>query len=307
VSNCFLCELPDIELLPKVGNPLNIQVKCPICGYYTITELVVGSGLLKNVSAKRHLLSALTRQASDARNPMTITTENLEQLLDSVPKFDTPLENINLTLLLVMKKQSRADEYVNLNPQTNYPLAFVHDAAEFYHIIRTLFEQGFLEYDKSTGRQEEVRLTPHGWKQALELQKTQRISDQAFVAMSFAKELCEVWEKGIKPALESTGFKPYRVDQEEHNEKIDDRIIAGIRQSGLLVADFTGHRQGVYFEAGLAMGLGIPVICTCKDTDIGAAHFDTRQYNHVVWTEPSELKSKLSLRISATIPSKKIT
>ncbi len=307
MSNCFLCESSDIDLYPAARNPLNIQVKCPICGYYTITTLVVGSGLWEKESAKRHLLSALTRQASDAGSPMTITTENLYQLLDSVPKFDTPLENINLTLLLVMKKQSRADEYVNLDPNKDYPLVYVHDAAEFYHIIRTLFQQGFLEYDKSAGRQEEVRLTPQGWKQALELQKTQRISDQAFVAMSFAKELHEVWEKGIKPALESTGFKPCRVDQEEHNEKIDDRIIVGIRQSGLLVADFTGHRQGVYFEAGLAMGLGIPVIYTCKDTDIDTAHFDTRQYNHVVWTEPSELKSKLSLRISATIPSRKIT
>ena len=75
-------------------------------------------------------------------------------------------------------------------------------------------------------------------------------------------------------------------------------------ESGLLIADFSGHRQGVYFEAGLAMGLGIPVIFTCRDTDIDIAHFDTRQYNHVTWYDPADLCSKLEIRISATIPRK---
>ncbi len=57
------------------------------------------------------------------------------------------------------------------------------------------------------------------------------------------------------------------------------------------------------------MGLGLPVIWTCKSPDIASAHFDTRQYNHIVWTEPGELREKLALRIRATIgmvPSKRL-
>ena len=42
------------------------------------------------------------------------------------------------------------------------------------------------------------------------------------------------------------------------------RLQAGRpRHGGLVVADFTGHRGGVYFEAGFARGLGIPVVWTC--------------------------------------------
>lgn len=37
----------------------------------------------------------------------------------------------------------------------------------------------------------------------------------------------------------------------EHANKIDDEIIAEIRRSAFLVADFTGQRQNVYFETGL--------------------------------------------------------
>ncbi len=90
----------------------------------------------------------------------------------------------------------------------------------------------------------------------------------------------------------------------EHNGKIDDLIIAEIRKSGLLVADFTGQRGGVYFEAGFAMGLGIPVICTCRNDDVEKLHFDTRQYNHIVWTDAADLKEKLQLRIEASPPNR---
>jgi len=96
------------------------------------------------------------------------------------------------------------------------------------------------------------------------------------------------------------------VDQDPHNEKIDDRIMAEIRRSGLLIADVTNHRPGVYFEAGFALGLGIPVFWTCRETDIDAAHFDTRQYNHVVWANSEELKEKLANRIAANITGRQI-
>jgi len=53
-----------------------------------------------------------------------------------------------------------------------------------------------------------------------------------------------------------------------HNEKICDKIVSEIRKSRLLVADFTDNRGGVYFEAGFAMGLSIPVIWMCRASDV---------------------------------------
>ena len=93
-----------------------------------------------------------------------------------------------------------------------------------------------------------------------------------------------------------------RMDLKEHNQKICDAIIAEIRRSRFLVADFTGHRGGVYFEAGYALGLGIPVIWTCREDELADTHFDTRQYNHVVWKNEKDLFEKLKRRIEATIP-----
>ncbi len=125
---------------------------------------------------------------------------------------------------------------------------------------------------------------------------------QVFVAMYFDESLTPAYDQGIAAALADTGYSPLRVDREQHNDKIDDKIIAELRRSGLVVADFTGHRGGVYFECGYAMGRGTPVIWCCRKSDIGQAHFDTRQYNHIVWNEPADLREALVDRIRATVP-----
>ena len=68
-----------------------------------------------------------------------------------------------------------------------------------------------------------------------------------------------------------------------------------------MVADFTGNRGGVYYEAGFAGGLGIPVIWIVHEDDLDDVHFDTRQYNHITYSTPEELRDKLKARILATI------
>ncbi|MBV1707850.1 MAG: hypothetical protein KGQ37_11660 [Hyphomicrobiales bacterium] len=130
-------------------------------------------------------------------------------------------------------------------------------------------------------------------------------SSQAFVAMWFDKSMDDAYDNGISPGIEDAGYKPIRIDRKDHNDKIDDAIIAEIRRSRFLVADFTQEeknaRGGVYYEAGFAHGLNIPVIFTCKENAIDRVHFDTRQYNHITWTDAKDLRNKLAQRISATI------
>jgi hypothetical protein len=63
-------------------------------------------------------------------------------------------------------------------------------------------------------------------------------------------------------------------------------------------------RPGVYFELGFAMGLGIKVIRSCREDEIDQAHFDTRQYNHIVWNTLGELRERLVARMNATAPLK---
>ena len=143
-------------------------------------------------------------------------------------------------------------------------------------------------------------VTVEGYRR-IEEQRSNIDSTQAFVAMWFNECMDEAFEQGIKPAIEEAGYKPLRIDLKEHINKIDDEIIVELRRSKVVVADFTqgedGARGGVYFEAGFAYGLKLPVVFTCRKDKLKTLHFDTSHFNHIVWTDPADLYEKLKNRI----------
>jgi hypothetical protein len=172
--------------------------------------------------------------------------------------------------------------------------------------------KGWINYKKmehwiDVGRRElhEMQLWPPGYDRLEEIDGKNSGSRKAFVAMWFDPSLNEVYEKGLLLGIEDAGYEAIRIDGQEHNNKIDDEIIAAIRRCRFLVADFTqgrsGARGGVYYEAGFAHGLNIPVIFTCHKKKLKTVHFDTRQYNHIAWDDAVDLRERLSQRISATI------
>ena len=129
---------------------------------------------------------------------------------------------------------------------------------------------------------------------------------QGFVAMWFDDSMLEAYERGIEPAIGDAGYEPVRIDRQEFLGKVDDEIVAEIRKSRFVVADFTaskkaGARGGVYYEAGFAQGLGIDVIHTCRRDRMQAVHFDTNHFNHITWETPEDLRTKLHRRIEATL------
>ena len=144
------------------------------------------------------------------------------------------------------------------------------------------------------------------------------VSNTAFVAMWFNPEVDGAYQKGIEPAITEAGYEPMRIDRKEHSNRIDDEIVAEIRRARFLICDFTcglledGQaesgktavaRGGVYYEAGLAHGLGKRVIWTCRSDLICHVHFDLRQYNIIRWKtgKEDELRKALLNRIRAEI------
>ena len=144
-------------------------------------------------------------------------------------------------------------------------------------------------------------VTGAGFERVEQSRRANASSSQAFVAMWFNEDLKSAWKEGLAEGVRRAGYEALRIDGKEHNHKICDEIVAEIRRSRFLVADFTGQRGGVYYEAGFAAGLGIPVIFTCRKDHLKDLHFDVRQFNTIDWSEPAELATRLSERISATI------
>lgn len=159
--------------------------------------------------------------------------------------------------------------------------------------------QGYLRAGLANGQV----ITPEGWALIDQLKRGAIDSDKGFVAMSFRDDLKSVFDDGLYPGILAAGYDAIRIDRVEHNNKIDDEIVAAIRGCKFLVADFTVDRGGIYFEAGLALGLGKTVIWTVREDKLHDVHFDNRQYNFVRWLPERlpEFAQALQNRIEATI------
>lgn len=190
----------------------------------------------------------------------------------------------------------------------NYPhnllaLSWSQNMTEFFFLLIDYIEiqQGYIAITPT----DEIQITTNGWEHIEKLKELNPKSNIAFVAMSFDPNLNFLFTNAIKPAINDSGYEDLRIDKKEHNNKIDDEIIAGIRRSKFAVCDFTGQSGNIYFEAGYVLGFGLQVIWTCRKDEIDnkKIHFDNRQYNFLTWEENKldDFKKALHNRIEATI------
>jgi nucleoside 2-deoxyribosyltransferase len=123
-------------------------------------------------------------------------------------------------------------------------------------------------------------LTASGWERVEELKRAHVASRYAFFARKFANnDLDAVYENCLVQAVSDTGYELRTVTQKAGH--IDAIIEDEIRRCRFLVADLTDANAGAYWEAGLAEGLGKPVIYICRDRV--QTHFDTDHRHTVRW------------------------
>jgi hypothetical protein len=167
------------------------------------------------------------------------------------------------------------------------------DLAELQALTQLLSQLGYVHTNNSNS----CAITADGWNHIDKNQKSEHPTDSAFVAMWF--DSCTAnYRAAVISALRNCGFEPLFVDETIFNGFIMDQIIALIRRSRFIVSDFTcrrevdeesiirqGVRGGVYWEAGLAYGMGKPVIHTCEDNEASKRriHFDVAQYRTLFW------------------------
>jgi hypothetical protein len=168
---------------------------------------------------------------------------------------------------------------------------------ELWTLILILEQDGFVK----PSNHGYAYLTAKGILQAEELSLQGGAYLQGFIAMSFDPCMDEAYTLGFYPGIREAGYMPLRIDKKEHINGTSDEILAQIRRSRFLVADYTFLNNGVYFEAGVAVGLGIPVIGTCRSDHFDKIHFDIRHINTLKWSSPTQLAADLAKRIAAVM------
>lgn len=301
-KNCPICKLDKQDVrVSDYGERLSLE--CPHCGKFTITRTAAAMAERKSLSQK---LTAWIRERTESGAEVPeINSNTLREVELALPDYRVTEKQL-LLLRAFEKKSSFPGQSVEVVSRLDYPLAWASSEEEFKYLLRSLIERNLIRRtdgpdDLTDSFIYKFEITASGWAFLEERDHPTAFGDQVFVAMSFHDDLKSAWESGISPALKKAGYRPYRVDAEPHINRIDTKIITEIKNSKFLVADITLQRPGVYFEAGYAIGLGLPVFWCVRNDDLKNVHFDTRQYNHIVWENEEYLAEQLYLFVTAII------
>ncbi len=302
-DNCAICDRTPANgvEMNNSGVPDGLKIVCPQCGRYELIghASILGSFQWPNVL--RHALSCAARQASEAGQPLRITGANAVDLAE--PHMNTRVsDNQERLLREIAKRAGRPHQGASFSPATDFTLIDCYSADEFTWHIEWLKNEKLVFPTGAGPTSVQLTLSMEGWKLVQPLPRPGGVAGRCFVAMWFDDSMNEVFELGISKAVTDCGFPtPVRIDRKEHNNQITDEIMAAIRDAQFVIADFSGNRGGVYYEAGFARGLGRPVIHCCRELDFNDRHFDTRSINHIKWSNTADLRQKLANRIKATI------
>lgn len=295
-GRCPVCNSQNAEfyLMPDPSGSMLHRGWCLACSNVFITPDAIESARQQK---KLYLLSHYFRRLPVEEGNRLFLPEDTEKVISSVPAFSL-LDQFDLALKTICEMCTMVGEHSTFNWEYDWPLLMIESPRTALFMVRELGAAGYLSAD-SQGEFFPPTPTWKAYVRLQELQSSGRNSEIGFVAMSFAAEQTPVWLRVIKPGIEKAGYRPFRVDQTEHDRRIDDEIIAGIRRCRFLVADFTKQRNGVYFEAGMALGLGRHVIWMCRHAEKDLLHFDTRQFNHILYDDFEEARKALTNRIVA--------
>jgi hypothetical protein len=255
----------------------------------------------KTASGRPYLICTEDKKSIYAQwNNYNNTICTIEEFLSDFPK--NIIEIQQRSLITLYKKYPKYGFQIS---QAAYYEYFVEDTIELAFVLNTMVDnnliavKAILSPDGYFSLGSPLVITQYGW---IEIQKIieHNYSKQVFIAMSFAPEMDSAYTV-IRKVISDIGYTPVRIDKKEHNNEISGEILNEIKNSYFIIADVTGQRNGVYFEAGFAMGHNKPVIWCCAKKEEKAIHFDTRQYNHIFWENEQQLYEKLKDRILGTI------
>lgn len=297
-EKCPLCGSDLLTSQPS-QNTFGHFYNCPQCGRFTTCSDVLGRDIENNT----HIIAGylITNNRQNKGKPFELSDQNVERILNhpSVPR--RLIEKADRILTYCYEKTDNLGAIVPIDEHEIY-FSFVKNQEEFHGILEELEKEQYLEAIGITDENEyRIKLSFKGKTRAEELIRINAISKRVFVAMQFSDEMLDLFERTIKPTCAEMGYEAFHVGKIEHNNDINDEIIAGIKASRFVIADFSDNNYGAYFEAGYAQGMGLPVIRICKKERLKGIHFDVNHYSMVLWENDKSLQDGLRNRIMATI------
>jgi hypothetical protein len=288
-------------------------IECESCGQFRIDP--IGLNDLKHtlndpaahkrtLQRRKAVLAFALRRMDQSAPPPLLDRSTIDRIVteDRLPTISEQRDN----LLRFLDRETEPDDYYQITFDHVGSVVGAESEGAFNLLVTGMVERRLL-----MGGPGQIALGFAGLERIEELRSASPSGFNAFIAMQYGDpELDQLVEGFFKPAVRSTGFELYRLDDRPKACLIDARLRNEIRQSRFLVVDETHANHGAYWEAGYAEGLGKPVIYTCERSVFdgrGSAqrpHFDTNHHTTVIWDRggfahaAEELKQVIRFTIS---------
>lgn len=322
---CIFCGLQTSHFF-SVWDIHSHCVSCPVCGDYDIAASTWDSLRLlqqrrqflvnciaENIRLKKEGRKAFWTQNPLGESPIAVDILRSTDEIGSASTYHSgkPLEVLRTLSTKVSKLGAFGEAKFDLVDA--YELR-IDGYEELYKWLVELIKKGWIENSAieraiAQGKGFEIeylnrqpfKITPTGWLEVERLFGNPG-SKRVLIAMAFDPAVRQPIEDAIRAACKENGWDAFPIDKEEYQGGVTDAIIARIRQSRFIVADYTLNKAGVYYEAGYAEGRGITVISTVREDFKDQLHFDVRHLNFIIWKDPKELHKRLADRIGSSIP-----
>ncbi|CAM4210807.1 hypothetical protein L1N85_14100 [Paenibacillus alkaliterrae] len=293
-KRCLFCdEIVPIE--PKGEHDSYISCNCSPGGFYSLLRDNYDAINGYSHQTKRQLfplISAYIREQTDRDERVTLSIEDLD-LIKNCPKIPVSIEDKGGRLLQYLYRHSEGPgEAVVIHPLTHsFNLTYSPNLQELVYIIEKLREEQLIIREGMT-----FKLTEIGWSEAAARAGGRKLKS-CFVLLSDDRELSKQWSESVLPKLEQCGYLPSLFNQ-SGVENRDNQSLQLISESKLIIADLTNLSPEVYFAAGYALGMNVPVIWTVKHNDRDKLNVQTRLIRPFVWDTAEELAVLLQQRLS---------
>ena len=211
--------------------------------------------------------------------------ERLKHLIDN-PKKPSVIEWVYEVEALLEEIDERNEEAWTLIDKIKFHGGITHHCDNLVALLRQIYKKRF-----------ENIIVP-----------TIKKPNQVFVAMWFTDTTKEYYERAYKPVLTDLGYEVMRIDEKRFSGSIINEIVSEITDSKAMIADLTGNRGGVYYEAGIARGLQlcnhpIKLVLTCKKDYFvkEGVHFDVSGDNIILYEGTDDLKERIKSHMKSIL------
>ncbi len=304
-TDCLICGYPNIEFF---NSSENYRINCGRCGDYFVTDTLYRTfadvDIKEELVKKGYITSAVIRELNETKQEIPrLNTKNYRTLWEHylVPDLENVETKVKKLLQRIKERSAYYGSHVSILHDKDYPLGYAQNPQEFSAQVKLLEDSNLLKIRACDTAKFIVELSARGW--GLAKDSSTKNSNQVFVAVWFDPST-EGTINTICTSIKECGYEAMCIKNEHFSEKIMDKAIGEIKQSKFMIADLTGNRTSVFFEIGLAYGLGIEIIYLFKKDEVKektpldfyVKHYQCYSYKNAT-DIPEILKNAINARI----------